>query len=106
MLKRNKSSGSRPKLTGRPKHGSYVLRNVGLFAGYTDDSVLDQDDAFDLAEQLASHKPGDDASGAGEDAIPHDRDDRRPEAFISWRSLDAWASGIPLDRGRRGVVRP
>jgi hypothetical protein len=63
MVGRHKSSGSRPKLTGRPKHGSYVLRNVGLFAGYTDDSVLDQDDAFDLAEQLASHKPGDDASG-------------------------------------------
>ena len=67
--------------------------------GYRGDFVLDQDDAFELAEQLASKKPGDDASGAGEDAIPHDRDDRRPATFISWRSLDAWASeGARIDR--------
>ena len=82
MVGRHKSSGSRPKLVGRPKHGSYVLRNVGLFAGYTDDSVLDQDDAFDLAEQLASHKPRDDASGAGEDAIPNDGNDQASEGAV------------------------
>ena len=76
MIGRHKSSGSRPKLIRRPKHGSAVLRNIGLFAGYKDGSVLEQDDAFDLAEQLASHKRDDDASGAGEDAVPHDGDDR------------------------------
>jgi hypothetical protein len=82
MVRRHKSSGSRPKLIGRPKYGSYVLRNVGTFVGYKDDSVLDQDDAFDLAEQLESHKPGDDATGAGEDAIPHDRDDQASEGAV------------------------
>ena len=71
MVGRHKSSGSRPKLIPRPKHGATVLRNVGLFAGYNESSVLEQDDAFDLAEQLASHKRDDDASGAGEDAIPN-----------------------------------
>ena len=45
MVGRPKSSGSRPKLIRRPKHGSSVLRNVGLFPGYNEGSVLDQDDA-------------------------------------------------------------
>jgi hypothetical protein len=76
MVGRHKSSGSRPKLIRRPKRSPAVLRNVGLFAGYKDGSALEQDDAFDLAEQLASHKPGDDASGAGEDAVPNDGDDQ------------------------------
>ena len=53
MVGRHKSSGSRPKLIRRPKRSPAVLRNVGLFAGYKDGSALDQDDAFDLAEQLA-----------------------------------------------------
>lgn len=110
MVGRHKSSGSRPKLVGRPKHGSYVLRNVGLFAGYTDGSALDRDDAFDLAEQLASHKPGDDASGAGEDAIPNDGNDQASEgaarsptgrlALRSSRNVDRLRSGgrkIDLD---------
>jgi hypothetical protein len=76
MVERHKSSGSRPKLIPRPKRSPAVLRNVGLFAGYKDGSALEQDDAFDLAEQLASHKRDDDASGAGEDAVPHDGDDQ------------------------------
>ena len=76
MVGRHKSSGSRPKLIRRPKRRPAVLRNVGLFAGYKDGSALDQDDAFDLAEQLASHKRDDDASGAGEDAVPNDGDDQ------------------------------
>ena len=44
--------------------------------------MLEQDDAFDLAEQLASHKPDDDASGAGEDAIPNDGDDQAREGAV------------------------
>ena len=76
MVGRHKSSGSRPKLIGRPKRSPAVLRNVGLFAGYKDGSALEQDDAFDLAEQLASHKHDDNASGAGEDAVPKDGDDQ------------------------------
>lgn len=82
MVGRHKSSGSRPKLIPRPKHGATVLRNVGLFAGYNESSVLEQDDAFDLAEQLASHKRDDDASGAGEDAIPNDGDDQAREGAV------------------------
>jgi hypothetical protein len=76
MVGRHKSSGSRPKLIPRPKRSPAVLRNVGLFAGYKDGSALEQDDAFDLAEQLASHKRDDDASGAGEDAVPNDGDEQ------------------------------
>ena len=91
MVGRHKSSGSRPKLIPRPKHGATVLRNVGLFAGYNESSVLEQDDAFDLAEQLASHKRDDDASGAGEDAIPNDGDDQAREGAVrsSHRPLGA-----------------
>ena len=82
MVGRHKSSGSRPKLILRPKRRPAVLQNVGLFAGYKDDSVLDQNDAFDLAEQLASHKPGDDANGAGEDVVPSDGDDQAGEGAV------------------------
>ena len=56
MLGRHKSSGSRPKLIRRPKRRPAVLRNGGLFAGYNDGFALEQDDAFDLAEQLASRQ--------------------------------------------------
>jgi hypothetical protein len=90
MVGRHKSSGSRPKLIRRPKRSPAVLRNGGLFAGYNEGSVLEQDDAFDLAEQLASHKPGDDASGAGEDAVPNDGDDQAGAGAV--RSLTGrWA---------------
>jgi hypothetical protein len=75
MVGGHKSSGSRPKLIRRPTRRPAVLRNVGLHAGYNDGSALDQDDAFDLTEQFASHKPGDETSGAGEDAVPNDGDD-------------------------------
>jgi hypothetical protein len=80
MVARHKSRGSRPKLIRRrPKRRPDVLWNVGLFAGYKGDCALELDDGFDLAEQLASHEPGDEARGAGEDAVPNDRDDQASE---------------------------
>jgi hypothetical protein len=82
MVGRHKPSGSRPKLIRRPKRRPDVLPNVGLFAGYNDGFALEQDDAFDLAEQFASHDPGDDASGAGEDAVPNDGDDQAGEGAV------------------------
>jgi hypothetical protein len=108
MVGRHKPSSSRPKLIRRPKRRPAVLPNVGLFAGYKDDLVLDQDDAFDRAEQFASHKPGDDANGAGEDAIPHDGD--APASAGAVRSpTGRWAlrssrNGDCLRSGSRKIV--
>jgi hypothetical protein len=76
MVGRHKSSGSRNKPMRRPKRRPDVLPNVGLFAGYKGDFALELDDACDIAEQTASHELGDDASGAGEDAVPNDGNDQ------------------------------
>jgi hypothetical protein len=82
MAGRHKSSGSRNEPMRRPKRRPDVLPNVGLFAGYKGDFALKLDDACDLAEQTASHELGDDASGAGEDAVPNDRDDQASEGPV------------------------
>jgi hypothetical protein len=82
MVGRHKSSGSRPRLIRRPKYKSDVLRNVGLFEGYSDGSVFGPDDGCDLADQLASHEPSDAASGVGEDVVPNDGEDRASESAV------------------------
>jgi hypothetical protein len=82
MVARHKSRRSRSKLIRRPKRRPDVPGNVGLFAGYHVSFAQEPDDAFDLAEHLASHEPGDDASGAGEDAVPNDGADRASEGGV------------------------
>jgi hypothetical protein len=83
MLKRHKSSGSRPKLTRRPKRKpAGPMIGGGLFAGYeihSDGFVIEDDDADDpiiVVRGGTRHDSGSDASGAGEDAVPNDGDDQ------------------------------
>ncbi len=102
MLTRNKSIRKRARLARR-KQPQFVPPNVGLFAGYNDGFALEQDDAFDLAEQFARHDPGDDASGAGEDAVPNDGDDQASEGAVrSPTGRLALRSSRKVDRLRSG----
>jgi hypothetical protein len=88
MLKRNKSSGSRPKLIRRPKRKPAGPIRGGLFAGcatHSDGFVIEDDDADDpiIVWGGTRHDSGNDASGAGEDAIANDGDDQAGEGDVT-----------------------
>jgi hypothetical protein len=81
MIGRHKSSGSRPKLIRRPKRKPAGPIRGGLFAGcaiHSDGFVIEDDDADDpiIVWGGTRHDSGNDASGAGEDAIANDGDDQ------------------------------
>src|SRR5260370_11509354 len=88
MLKRNKSSRSRPKLIRRPKRKPAGPIRGGLFAGcatHSDGFVIEDDDADDpiIVWGGTRHDSGNDASRAGEDAIANDGDDQASEGDVT-----------------------
>ena len=98
MVRRYKYRRSPPPVPRRrPRYRpnrAYGPWNVGLFAGYDAGFALQEDDLFDLAAQLASHGPSDDASGAGEDAGLDDGDDqvsRGAAGSPTGRLADRWS---------------
>jgi hypothetical protein len=87
MLKCHKSSGLRPKLIRRPKRKPAGPIRGGLFAGcatHSDGFVIEDDDADDpiIVWGGTRHDSGNDASGAGEDAVPNDGDDQASEGAV------------------------
>ena len=91
MLERNKSSRSRPKLIRRPKRKPAGPIRGGLFAGYathSDGFVIEDDDADDpiIVWGGTRHDSGNDASGAGEDAIANDGDDQAGAGDVTQHS--------------------
>ena len=79
MLKRHKSSRSRPKLIRRPKRKPAGPIRGGLFAGceYTVTASSSKTTCGrPWRARRSRRKRDDDASGAGEDAVPNDGDDQ------------------------------
>ena len=118
MLKRHKSSGSRPKLIRRRSANRLCpMIGGGLFAGYeihSDGFVIEDDCADDpiiVVRGGTRRDSGNDASGAGEDAVPNDGDDqvgegdvRSPTGRLALRSSRKGRPSParrPQDRSRR-----